>query len=55
VDAFRSGGARVDFRMLAAVGSEGHWLPESEAGVKAAGATLDRVLKTSTFNTVRKR
>ena len=44
-DAFRAGGARVDFHVLAASGSEGHWLPESEAGVKIAGPELDRALK----------
>jgi dienelactone hydrolase len=44
-DAFRSGGDRVEFRVLAASGSEGHWLPETEAGVKIAGPELDRALK----------
>jgi dienelactone hydrolase len=44
-DAFRSAGGKVDFRMLAASGSEGHWLAETEAGVKIAGPELDRALK----------
>jgi dienelactone hydrolase len=44
-DAFRSSGGRVDFRVLAASGSEGHWLVESEAGVRIAGPELDRALK----------
>ena len=44
-DAFRRGGGRVDFHVLAASGSEGHWLAESEAGVKIAGPALDRALK----------
>jgi dienelactone hydrolase len=44
-DAFRSGGAKVDFHVLAAYGGEGHWLPETESGVKIAGAELDRALK----------
>ncbi len=44
-DAFRGGGDKVDFRVLAASGSEGHWLAETEAGVKIAGAELDRALK----------
>jgi len=44
-DAFAKGGARVDFRNLPAYGSEGHWLPETENGVKAAAAELDRALK----------
>jgi dienelactone hydrolase len=45
-DAFRAGGGKVDFRALATSGSEGHWLVETEGGVKAAGAELDRALKT---------
>lgn len=44
-DAFRSGGGKVDFRVLAASGSEGHWLVETEGGVKRAGPELDRALK----------
>ena len=44
-DAFRSAGGQVDFRVLPAYGSEGHWLPETEAGVKLAGPELDRALK----------
>jgi dienelactone hydrolase len=44
VDAFRSTGGRVDFRLLPAHGSEGHWLAETEAGVKLAGPELDGAL-----------
>ncbi|GLR91468.1 alpha/beta hydrolase family protein [Bradyrhizobium iriomotense] len=44
-DAFRGSGGKVDFRALPAVGSEGHWMIETEAGVKAAGAELERALK----------
>ena len=44
-DAFRSAGGQVDFRALPAYSSEGHWLPETEAGVKLAGPDLDRALK----------
>jgi dienelactone hydrolase len=44
-DAFRAGGGKVNFRALAAYGSEGHWLPETEGGVKLAGPELDRALK----------
>ena len=44
-DAFRAAGGKVDFRVLPAYGSEGHWLPETEGGVKLAGPELDRVLK----------
>jgi dienelactone hydrolase len=44
-DAFRSTGGRVDFRVLPASGSEGHWLAETEAGIKSARSELDRALK----------
>ncbi|WGD52564.1 alpha/beta fold hydrolase [Bradyrhizobium sp. CB1650] len=44
-DAFRGGGDKVDFRILPAVGSEGHWMIETESGVRVAGAELDRALK----------
>ena len=44
-DAFRAAGGKVDFKVLPAWGSEGHWLPETEGGVKLAGPELDRVLK----------
>jgi dienelactone hydrolase len=43
-DAFRGGGDKVEFRVLAASGSEGHWLVETEAGVKSAGPDLDRAI-----------
>jgi dienelactone hydrolase len=45
-DAFRASGGSVDFRVLAASGSEGHWLAETESGVKSAGPELDGALKT---------
>jgi dienelactone hydrolase len=44
-DAFRGGGGKVDFRALPAFGSEGHWLPETESGVKLAAGDLDRALE----------
>jgi dienelactone hydrolase len=44
-DAFRRGGGQVDFRVLPAYGGEGHWLAETESGVKIAGPELDRALK----------
>ena len=44
-DAFRAAGGKVDFRVLPAHGSEGHWMPETEAGVAMAGRDLDRALK----------
>jgi dienelactone hydrolase len=45
-DAFRGSGGKAGFHVLAASGSEGHWLAESEAGIKIAGPELDRALKT---------
>jgi dienelactone hydrolase len=45
VDAFRGSGGKVDFRTLPAASGEGHWTIETEAGVKAASAELDRALK----------
>jgi dienelactone hydrolase len=44
-DAFRSGGDQVEFHVLPASGSEGHWLAETEAGVKLAAPELERALK----------
>jgi dienelactone hydrolase len=44
-DAFRSTGGKADFRVLSASGSEGHWMAESEGGVRLAAAELDRALK----------
>jgi dienelactone hydrolase len=44
-DAFHGSGGAVDFHVLPASGSEGHWLAETEAGVKSAGPELDRALK----------
>lgn len=46
-DAFRAGGGKVDFRALPAYESEGHWLAETENGVKLLPAELDRALKGS--------
>jgi dienelactone hydrolase len=44
-DAFRSAGGKVDFKALPPYGGEGHWLPESEGGVKLAAPELERALK----------
>ena len=44
-DAYRGAGGKVDFRVLPAYGSEGHWLPETENGVKLAAPELERALK----------
>ncbi|KQT05821.1 MULTISPECIES: alpha/beta fold hydrolase [unclassified Bradyrhizobium] len=43
-DAFRARGGKADLRVLPAVGSEGHWMIETEAGVKAASSELARAL-----------
>jgi dienelactone hydrolase len=53
-DAFRGGGASVAFHALAAYGGEGHWLPETEAGVKLAAVELDRALKRPPPTTAKK-
>lgn len=52
-DAFRAGGGKADFHALPAFGSEGHWLPETESGVKLAAGDLDRALKE--FSAAKKR
>jgi dienelactone hydrolase len=44
-DAFRAGGDKTEFRVLAASGGEGHWLAETESGIKIAAPELDRALK----------
>ena len=44
-DAFRSGGDKVDFRVLAAYGGDGHWLAETDGGIRSAGPELERALK----------
>jgi dienelactone hydrolase len=54
-DAFRNAGGQVDFRVLPAYGSEGHWLPETEGGVKLAGPDLDRALKPRSPTPAKKR
>jgi dienelactone hydrolase len=46
-DAFRAGGDKVDFRILPAFGSEGHWLAETDGGEKIYGPVLDDALKTA--------
>ena len=49
-DAFRAGGGKVEFHVLPAAGSEGHWLAESASGEKIFGPVLDRALKTAAAN-----
>ena len=55
VDAFRGAGGKADFHVLPAHGGEGHWLVETEGGVKLAGAELDRVLKARPATSAKKR
>jgi dienelactone hydrolase len=54
-DAFRQAGGKADFRVLAAYGGEGHWLPETESGVRLAAPELDRALKPRSPAAARKR
>jgi dienelactone hydrolase len=54
-DAFRAGGGKVDFHVLPAHGGEGHWLVETEGGVKLAGPELDRALKAQLPSSAKKR
>ena len=44
-DAFRSAGGKADFRELPPCDGEGHWIAETENGVKLLPAELDRALK----------
>jgi dienelactone hydrolase len=53
-DAFRSTGRKVEFRVLPASGTEGHWLAETDAGIKSAGPELDRALKLSAPTSAKK-
>ena len=55
VDAFRGAGGKADFQVLPAHGGEGHWLVETEGGVKLAGAELDRALKARSATSAKKR
>jgi dienelactone hydrolase len=55
VDAFRAAGGKADFQVLPAHGGEGHWLVETEGGVKLAGPELDRALKARFPTSAKKR
>ena len=44
-DAFRAGGGKVDLRVLPPYDGEGHWMAETDGGVKLATSELDRALK----------
>jgi dienelactone hydrolase len=54
-DAFGAGGAKADFHVLPAYGSEGHWLVETEGGMKLAVPELDRALKARFPTSAKKR
>jgi dienelactone hydrolase len=54
-DAFRAAGGKADFHVLPTHGGEGHWLVETEGGVKLAGPELDRALKTRSAISAKKR
>jgi hypothetical protein len=45
----------VDFRVLAAYGGEGHWLAETDGGIKLAGPELERALKAPSPAVAKKR
>ena len=53
-DAFRAGD-KVEFRELAACGGEGHWLAETDGGIKIAAPELERALKAMPPTVARKR
>ena len=55
VDAFRGAGGKADFHVLPAHGGEGHWLVETEGGVKLARSELDRALKAQPVTSAKKR
>jgi dienelactone hydrolase len=44
-DAFRAGGGKVQFSVLPPSGSEGHWMVETETGVKSAESALMQALE----------
>ena len=46
-EAFRAGGGKVDFRALPAYDGEGHWMAETDNGIKLAAPEIDRLLKGS--------
>jgi dienelactone hydrolase len=43
-DAFRSSGGKVDFHVLATRGGDGHWLADTDGGIRIATGELDRAL-----------
>jgi dienelactone hydrolase len=55
VDAFRAAGGKADFHVLPAHGGEGHWLVETEGGVRLAERELDSALKARPATAAKKR
>src|ERR1700751_5987936 len=53
-DAFRAAGGKVQFFVLPPSGSEGHWMAETETGVKLAERALARALKLESAKASRK-
>jgi dienelactone hydrolase len=54
-DAFRKGGDRVDFRVLPAFRSEGHWLAESDGAEAIYGPVLDAAIKPALAKSAKKK
>src|ERR1700761_928661 len=54
-DAFRKGGDKVDFRILPAFGSEGHWLAETDGAEKIYGPILESGFKTGAVKSAKKK
>ena len=55
VEAFHAGGDKVDYRVLPASGSEGHWMVETENGVRLAAAKLERAVTPQEPRAIRNR
>ena len=53
-DAFRAGGDKVDFRILPALGSDGHSLPEVDGGESSFGPALEAALTAATKSAKKK-
>jgi dienelactone hydrolase len=54
-DAFRKGGDKVDFRVLPAFGSEGHWLAETDGTEAIWGPALEAALRAGAAKSAKKK
>jgi dienelactone hydrolase len=54
-DAFRKGGDKVDFRVLPAFRSEGHWLAETDGAEAIYGPVLESGFKAATVKSAKKK